>query len=212
MDEADRQVLDWLSRLSRGSVGWFDAGKDEPESKGERKNFSEWIQLEGFIEASPSLGLDVQVASKLLRGINSDKPDSELTCDGTRWGIELTELCDGSVRARNRKVRSSEQETGGPRSIWPDGLCHRVWTASELRLEIKSRVLEKDQKWRDYGRYPVHALVISSSEVDPTTAHEVMSVLSPFPTTFIDRAFLVLDYFPDEGHPAWEIPVKRRPT
>lgn len=117
MDDVERQCLELLERRATRSTGGFDWGWDDPGRKGDGKRLSEWTQLNGFIEASASLGLKVEASSKKHRWFPHDKPDAELTCDSVRWGVELTELCCHEWRQNNHRILKADVSEYGQRSV-----------------------------------------------------------------------------------------------
>jgi hypothetical protein len=139
-----------------------------------------------------------------------DPPDVLLTReDGSRIGIEVTELVDGKMAAHHRHLKTQ----GLPISYgWAP------WTPASIAAELSRIVAVKDSKLKKAtGNFSKLLLAIVTDEpaIDEVVGRQGV-ILSGAIAELIDRAFLILSYDPqaDEGRfpnrcPVLEIPLHR---
>jgi hypothetical protein len=152
-----------------------------------------------------------EMVTGTLASWRPDPPDVVWTeTDGSRVGIEVTELVSGEMAKRHRHLKKH----GLPISYeW----AH--WTPATIAVELSRVVTVKDFKLRKArGDFTKLLLAIKTDEpmIDETIARQAISLCRGVAET-IDRAFLILSYLPlsDPGHcpdqcPVLEIPLNRQ--
>ncbi len=190
--------LDWqhIGRLireavakDRGYASFFDWPDRDQEEVG--------VVLSLFESILESEGL--HYSGLRARGQGNDPPDCEaITPDGSRIGIEVTELVD-EEGIKNAKA--------GRRYDWA------TWDKAKVESYLLARISAKD-KPRDLkgGPYTRYWVVIHCDE--PELNHErVQSLLNGWAgtrTTLVDDAFLLFSYDPKhERCPYIRLPIKR---
>lgn len=151
---------------------------------------------------------------KFLQFWDADPPDLKLHMpDGTRTGIEVTELVDAKAveRARHlRKQRGPQARVGQilADALWPD------WSDERLDSALRGIIRKKNGKLqaaRANFDQVLLAIMTDEPDIDMAKAARVAACLKASAPN-IDRAFLILSYDPSadrvafpSGYPIFEI-------
>ena len=114
----------------------------------------------------------------------NDPPDCEATVQGLRYGIEITELVDGHIRAVARHARETNQAAPAP----------EAWPEDKFRAKVQARLNDKGAAVVKGGPYDQYLLVIFTDE-EVLRYDTVKSWTSGFRAPpLIHRAFLLMPY------------------
>ena len=198
--DAVKSLLREASAKSRGYAGYWEWAIDRPAAEEHAARV-----LVHFLIKKP------EMVTGTLSPWRPDPPDVVWTeTDGSRVGIEVTELVSGDMAARHRHLKKH----GLPISYeW----AH--WTPATIAGELSRIVTVKDFKLKKArGEFSKLLLAIKTDEpmIDETVARQAIYLCRAVADT-IDRAFLILSYLPlsDPSHypdqcPVLEIPLHRQ--
>lgn len=204
-DEADwedvARLMKQASKQSRGHAGFWEY---PPETR--------------LAKLGPALELAKYylggAAVDQLRLVEPDPPDLSLDMpDGTRIGIEITELVDPDAAARARYLKKQRSPEAGSDQIlndarWPD------WPDERLDTTLRDHIRKKDAELRiaseTFDRVFL-AIMTHEPDIDMAKAARVAACLNASALN-IDRVFLILSYDPSAdkvafpgGYPIFEI-------
>lgn len=127
----------------------------------------------------------------VLRLLETDPPDVVLSLqDGSRWGIECTEIVNARAVARQRAIKKGK--TVAPALMG-------VYDCDTLKETLSELLASKNNKLRaareDYSEILL-AIYTDETMIEMPLAEEVVQEISLDPFENIDRAFLILSYMP----------------
>lgn len=188
MEGLDAEIIEAFER-NRKYAGFFEWSPD--------RDLAEFGVVESLAKSLGARG-ELFFSDLKIRGRGNDPPDLEaVDAEGRRVAIEVTELVDGKVAHAHHVGRTWEVAE---------------WKRDDFLAGLRTRLAAKDARFAHLkgGPYPGgYVVVVFTDEAFLTwlAVEEHLKGQAFGGLPHIDRAFLLLSYFPGKGYPCFELDI-----
>ncbi|HWW26883.1 MAG TPA: hypothetical protein VNZ85_13405 [Caulobacter sp.] len=187
-----------MAKNAKGIQYWADLIERKPHASTFVRNDDDDKRIveRGVMEEwRRSLEKEFGIAITEVTQVLLDPPDFHACVNGSHRAIELAELVD--KRAVTRAIRAKQGRCEPPR------FEQLQWDRSRFETAIKKLVDDKQRKYE--GRVNIDALIIHSAEpwLQAAQVRQWLPSLGFEVPSSIARAYLLLDYAPEEDQEHW---------